>query len=300
MKHQLVVFIINGTKRLTKENKKIISLCESHADITVEKYSTLNTGHAKQLATDHAHRADVLIAVGGDGTFNELINGWMSNEHAKAVVGVLPNGTGNDFYRSAQLNYTAENFLNLILNEQHHPIDCVKIHRERFVRYFANIADIGFGGKVVHVLERQRKVFNGKIAYGLAILQTFIGFRSPKLHIKWDDGEFNGNVFLVAICNGELFGDGLYIHPGAELHDGKINVTLLKKISLFDYIKNLANLKNGIQINHPEASYFTTQSISIQVQDGKAAMEADGETVTETNVSIEIIHNGLQLLGYSK
>ena len=298
MKQQLVVFIINGTKRLTPINKSTIHLCENHPLLTVEKYTTLSTGHAKQLALDHAHRSDVLVSVGGDGTFNELINGWFANPHAKSVVAVLPNGTGNDFYRSAKLNCVGEKFIHSIVNEVHHPIDVAKLFNERYTRYFANIADIGFGGKVVFVLEKQRKLFKGKIAYGLAILRTFLGYRPPKLSIKWDNGEFTGSVFMMAICNGELFGDGLYIHPGALIHDGKLNITLLKKIGLLDYIKNLSNLRKGIHIDHPEATYFTTQHLTIQDIEGNASMECDGETVEEMNVSIELVHNKIRLLGY--
>ena len=299
MKQLLVVFIINGTKRFTSINKSTIHLCENHPLLTVEKYTTLSKGHAKQLAIDHAHRADILVSVGGDGTFNELINGWFANPHAKSVVAVLPNGTGNDFYRSAKLKCVEENFIDSIVNEIYHPIDIVKLSNENYTRYFANIADVGFGGKVVFTLERQRKLFKGKIAYGLAILRTFIGYSPPKLLVKWDNGEFTGRVFMMAICNGELFGDGLYIHPGAMIHDGKLNITLLKKIGLVDYIKNLSNLKKGIHIDHPEATYFTTQHLSIQDIEGNASMECDGEAVEEVNVSVEVIHNKIRLLGYT-
>jgi diacylglycerol kinase (ATP) len=104
---------------------------------------------------------------------------------------------------------------------------------------------------------------------------------------------------MMAICNGELFGDGLYIHPGAMIHDGKLNITLLKKIGLVDYIRNLSNLKKGIHIDHPEATYFTTQHLSIQDIEGNASMECDGEAVEEVNVSVEVIHNKIRLLGYT-
>ncbi len=299
MKQQLVIFIINGSKRLSKQTQATISACRSAANLSVECYTTTHKGHASALGREHAQRANVLVAVGGDGTVNEVINGWMGNQQPKSVIGILPNGTGNDFYRSAQLNYSPDGFVKAIVYEQFESVDLVKISGINSIRYFANIADVGFGGMVVNVLEKQRKVFNGKISYAVAILRTFLTYRAPKLHLKWDDGEFEGFTFMVAICNGEMFADGLFIHPEASIHDGRINITLLKKIGILDYIKNIKNLRSGKRINHPEASYFDCSKIEISVSEGVAGIECDGEAFPKGDLVIEVLPKAMHLLGYT-
>ena len=101
---------------------------------------------------------------------------------------------------------------------------------------------------------------------------------------------------MIAFCNGDMFGDGLYIHPGAKVNDGQLNVTLLKKIGLMDYVRNLKNLKTGKRINHPEAFYFVENELEISVSKGKAVTETDGEHLPSAEIRVSIVHAALELL----
>jgi diacylglycerol kinase (ATP) len=101
---------------------------------------------------------------------------------------------------------------------------------------------------------------------------------------------------MVAFCNGDMFGDGLYIHPGAKVNDGVLNITLLKKIGLLDYVRNLKNLKTGKRINHPEAFYFCDNEISMKVTKGKAVAETDGEHLPTAEIKVSIVPSALRVL----
>lgn len=159
-----------------------------------------------------------------------------------------------------------------------------------------NIADVGFGAAVVEVLNKQRKYLGGKASYALAILRTFLGFKTPILTIESPSLTYHGPVFMIAFCNGDMFGDGLYIHPGAKVNDGQLNITLLKKIGLMDYVRNLKNLKTGLQINHPEAHYFQENELKISVSQGKAVTETDGEHLPTAEINVSIMPMALELL----
>ena len=159
-----------------------------------------------------------------------------------------------------------------------------------------NIADVGFGAAVVEILNKQRKYLGGKASYALAILRTFLRFKTPHLTIQSPSYQYSGPVFMVAFCNGDMFGDGLYIHPGAKVNDGVMNITLLKKIGLMDYVRNLKNLKTGKRINHPEAFYFTENELSIMVSKGKAVTETDGEHLATAEIRVSIVPSAIQLL----
>lgn len=292
-------FIINGARRLTATAQKAIDRCKADERLEVHLLKTEKAKDAIQLA----HRCveekfDVVIAVGGDGTLNEVLNGIMLSKTKRPILGVLPNGTGNDFVRGTDLDLCVDELPAAILSSRTVDMDVAKVSSATGVRYFINIADIGFGGKVVQVLDKQRRFIGGKASYAIAILRAFMGYRRPELEITADAFKYKGSVLMVAICNGSIFGDGLTINPYARMNDGKLNVTLLGKVTLFDYVKNLSNLKSGKEIQHPEAQYLETTEISIRIMQGDAVGEMDGEYFSEGNCTIGVLPSEIKLLKY--
>jgi len=221
-----------------------------------------------------------------------------SNIEIKPMLAILPNGTGNDFVKSAKLNINHSDFINAILEKTGSHIDVGKIEINDKIHYFLNISDVGFGGTVISILDKHRKYLSGKISYSIAILRAFIGFRKPTLSIVTDDFEFQGKVLMVAICNGGVFGNGLTINPFAKIDDGVLNITLLGKVSLFDYIKNLRKLKAGIPISHPEAHYVETKKIEIKVIKRKVSSEMDGELLDGKVLIFTLIEKGVSIMHY--
>jgi diacylglycerol kinase family enzyme len=107
---------------------------------------------------------------------------------------------------------------------------------------------------------------------------------------------YAGPILLVAACNGPMFGDGLYIAPDALPDDGWMHVTLLGRVNFLDYVKNLARLKRKEKIRHLEAYYFRTKKVEVQITNGKAFTEADGELIGEGNITFEIEPASLRLI----
>ena len=291
-----IAFIVNGARPLNPSIQKTIDQCAVDTALIVQIGKTTREKEAGELSTKFSEEGvDLIVAVGGDGTVNEVMNGMMRASR-RPLLAIIPNGTGNDFYRSAFNNSTNGDFLSALKSPLIMSVDVGKIESHLGTQYFLNIADVGFGAAVVEILNKQRKYLGGKASYALAILRTFLSFKTPHLTIQSPSYQYTGPVFMVAFCNGDMFGDGLYIHPGAKVDDGVMNITLLKKIGLMDYVRNLKNLKTGKRINHPEAFYFTENELSIMVSKGKAVTETDGEHLATAEIRVSIVPSAIQLL----
>lgn len=294
-----IIFIVNGAKR---QSKKLISILDFFSNSTffskVEISLTQYPGHAKEIANINSINFDYIIAVGGDGTLNEVINGI--DLTSKIVVGLLPYGTANDFSRGQKLKFDAQFLFNLIKNDSFKTIDIGLVKSpdkvESINRRFINIADIGLGGFVTQeILKNKNKYLSGKIKYTQAILNGMIQYSKPEIKVV-GDYNYQGKVLTLAVCNGRYFGYGLCISPMANIQDKSLNITCIGNVSLMDYFKNLGKIKRGEIINHPEVNYSDMKSIDVFHNDKSCPIEVDGEFIGYTPVSIQILPQKLKFL----
>ncbi len=293
-----VAFIINGSKKLKKENQDLISLCVNHNDLLVDKKITTYPGHASEIAKELTKsNTKIIVAVGGDGTANEVLNGVMSfSTEERPIFYVLENGTANDFVRGELQNFKINNFIQSLCNQKNTSIDIGLVSTNQNIKYFLNIADAGIGGKVVQILDAQRKYFGGKFSYFSTILRGFLTYKKPDVCIKMNKIEIRGPILMLAVCNGKMFGDGLVIAPEAKKDDGFLSVALFSKVSIIDYLINLSRLKSGIKLDHQEVTYFKCQKIELSVKKGELFTETDGELFESGDVKFEIIPKAIRLL----
>lgn len=294
-----IIFIVNGAK---KRSKKLIGIFDVFSKSSffskVEVVLTQYPGHAKELASENDSKYDYMISVGGDGTLNEVINGV--DLSSNIILGLLPYGTGNDFSRGQNLQLDAHFLLNLIQNNSVKTIDIgwVKSLKNEFLinRRFINIADIGLGGYVSQkILKNNSKFISGKIKYAQAILKGIIQYSKPILKVE-GDFKYQGMVLTLAICNSNYFGYGLCIAPKADIQDKLLNITCIGNVSLWDYFKNIRNIKRGKIINHTEVNYITIKSINVFHVDVPCPVECDGEFIGYTPVTIKILPKQLKFL----
>jgi YegS/Rv2252/BmrU family lipid kinase len=294
------LFLMNGSKEVSTSLQRFLDTC---SQILGDQYHFIASNHGKELveiAKKHASHVDMMVAIGGDGTLNEILNGLLESESSELpILAIIPFGTGNDFYQSS---FFQKFHFDLFIDALTHPTvvltDIGKLVTEHETRYFMNIADIGFGGSVVLSLTEFRQKFGPRFSYGLAILKTFIGFKRP--HVSIDAGEFSykGELLLAAACNGSIFGNGLHIHPGASISDGKLNMTILAKVSLLDYVMNVWKVKHGKRIKHPEAHYFESNTLTLTSSSEELHAETDGEYIRGKSFEISIIPQRLKILSY--
>lgn len=294
----LIYCITNGNKKISARNQRVLTVLQEFFGAQFQIYNSVNPSDALSFIHTLSPECTHLIGVGGDGTFNVLINGVCkhSNPAFGPILGIIPNGTGNDFFRSAGFNKNY-NFLANIEEGSFERFDVGVLETTKEKRYFANITDIGFGGAVVLELQKFRKNFGPNFSYGLAIVKTFLNYKRPQVKLHSEDYQYAGELLLAAFCNGSIFGDGLHIHPGAKINDGQLKLTLLGKVSLLDYIKNVIKVKNGKKIKHSEAHYLPISfPISLSCDTDVLHAETDGEYIGGSHFTLDFYPGKLKLL----
>ena len=294
-----LIFIVNGAK---KPNKKLTEIFNFFTNSTffdkVEFVFTQYPGHATKVASENSTKFDYIVAVGGDGTLNEVINGIDLN--SKVKIGLLPYGTGNDFARGQKLQLNAQFLFELITTNSFKNIDIGFIKsldvESTLKRRFINIADIGLGGFVTqHILKNNNTFISGKLKYVQAIIIGMLKYSRAAINVD-GDYKFQGKILTLAICNGKFFGYGMCISPMANVQDNTLNITRIGDVSLLDYLKNLGKLKRGKLIEHPEVDYKTIQNINVYHQDKPCPIEVDGEFIGYTPVNIQVLAQKVKFL----
>lgn len=294
------LFLMNGSKEVSKPLQRFLDSCSR---ILGDHYHFVSSKQEKELveiARKNASNFDMIVGIGGDGTINEILNGLLTSKLAEVpILAIIPFGTGNDLYQSSFFQtFHFDLFIDALTNPTYVLSDIGKMVTENETRFFLNVADIGFGGSVVLSLSEFRQKYGPKFSYGLAILKTFVGFKRPQVSIEASHFSYQGELLLAAACNGSIFGNGLHIHPGASISDGKLNMTILAKVSLFDYVMNVYKVKRGKRIKHPEAHYFESNTLTLTSPSEEIHAETDGEYIRAKSFEISIIPQRLKILSY--
>ena len=297
------VFVVNNkNNRLAKVLPGIEKYFGLQKDLPPPEFRiTAGKQHAVQLAREAAENGcEFLIAVGGDGTLHEVINGVCQSTRAAAeypVIGLLPFGTANDFARTAGISPSFEILANYMRTRSIQKIDLGEIYRpeHRETRYFINIAGIGLGPEVIQGMEGATGRVGARLTYFLHIFRGFLRYRKKEVQCSASTWEWQGNLLQMAVANGKYFGNALCIAPDAQPANGQFEVAIFGDVRIWDYLKNLGKLKKGIRINHPEVSYHTAKEIKLKCKES-CGIEADGEYVGLLPATIRIRPKALSFL----
>ncbi len=255
----------------------------------------------RQLLTDGV---DTIVAVGGDGTLNEVVNGFFQDGKpvwAEAILGVLSLGTGADFIRTLNWPKDIPAALERLAQSKTKMIDLGLVHftgvtGESCERYFINIADFGIGGAVVDRVNRTTKRFGGRISFMWSIMATLFTFKNKVITFSLDDGVWHTEVlnnFIVG--NGRYFGSGLNPTPSAELDDGLFDVVTFGDFGFFEAIRNMSKLRRGEHLSHPKIHSYRAKKIAAHSED-LVFLDMDGECVGRVPVTIEIKTAALRIM----
>ncbi len=298
-----IAFLINGTAK-RKEILKL-KLINKFDNYQLSFHVSTYAGEAVEFAQEVINnRIDYLIVVGGDGTINEVVNGCMKCQKVlldTISIGVLPYGSGNDFSKSLGIKKDLDQLKKLIENNISGPVDIGKIDYinsddQRESRYFINITDVGIGGVAAEKLSKSRRLMGAKITYHKVILQSFFSYKPVEIDIKSDAIKWKGKILSLCMANGNYFANGMCIAPQANLSDGKIQLVIMGKVSIFDYIKNLSNVKKGKILEHPEITYVKVDSCIIDAKKRSCPIDMDGEFIGYAPLELKVIKAGLNFL----
>ncbi|MDD4646500.1 MAG: diacylglycerol kinase family lipid kinase [Bacteroidales bacterium] len=300
-------FILHGKVRGKKEIKESL-IAGFSLDYSVRFYETIHPRHAEHLTDLALHEGcDFVIAVGGDGTLNEVVNGYLNaggNDKFNASLGVLPLGTGNDFARNLKLNKSIGQLEHLVKSNQPRLLDAGKMEMKlpdgsTNTRFFDNIADLGFGAEVVarvNGVHLRKILLGGTLTFVLAILRTFSSYRHKNARITWDGFEWEGKVLCLVVAKGRYFGSGVGVAPGARPDDGMFEVVIFADLSIMDYLRYYSKLRRLEKIDHPEVTYHRTNKLCVESTGKPIIIEADGEIEGHAPVVFTCLPGALRFL----
>ena len=291
-----VICIQNSTRKPHRKQTRFLKACIDDSEIEFHHYSTEYANHAKELAEKAKGNCDVLLVIGGDGTLNEVVNGLCATPGKNPKIFLLPGGTGNDFHRNFIASDLSTQSPRNILSQKGEQVQIACLQTASEKRYFLNITDIGFGGNVVRELNLLRNKFGSGFSYFLAIIRTFFKYKKPVLTLSYNGIERTQTFFMLAICNGPVFGNGLIVSPGTNPRDKQFGLVILGDVSMIDYLRNLPNLWRGKRIKHPEIKYEITDEVTISSSLGDVSAETDGEFISSTNFHVSFHAEMLEFL----
>ncbi len=270
---------------------------------------TTHAGHARELAADLVDQgAELIIAVGGDGTLSEVADGLLSRGTAYAsMVGLatVPLGTGADFARGFGLVRSPEVVADRIAGGKPKAIDAGRmdydIEDAPPGRHFINVASVGVSAEIADSVERSRLTsrLRGRLAFYLHTVRHLLSCRFPRLRVRVD-GEivFDGPAAAVIVANGRWFGGGMMIAPKAEIDDGRLDIFVIKGRSRLELLKALGLVYSGRHVGHPACAMFAGRLVNIDAPDGDVVrVELDGALAAELPVRFEVLDRPITFHG---
>jgi YegS/Rv2252/BmrU family lipid kinase len=256
--------------------------------------------------------ADRIVAVGGDGTLHEVVNGFFEDDRPiapQAVLVHLPCGTGGDFRRALQVGNGLAS-AHQLRSPRIREIDLLRVRyasarNEAASQYVANVASCGLGGRVVQSVEQTPArlgarvgPLGGTLVYLGAILYGLATDRPHRLHIEIDGRDLGAvTARNVAIANGPAFGGGLRIAPRAAIDDGELDVVIIEDVSLRFLLSRAHRFYRGTHATLPGVHHLRGRRITLHPADetDPVWLEGDGELLGRLPASVEVMPRALRI-----
>lgn len=255
------------------------------------EYTVHNTeyaGHATELARELSRKPEAKILVfGGDGSFNEVLNGIENFENV--TLGIVPCGTGNDFVRASGHPTKIKEAIDLILKDNVGYIDYIDVGSRRCL----NVAGAGMD---VDVLLRYAamKAFRGKLKYYASLIDTLIHVKWHKLRLTIDGKTMDKSVFMIGVGNGTCIGGGMPICPDAKVDDGLLSVVIVNEMKKSRIPVELLGFLSGKHVKKDYTEVYSAKEVTVEVlDDGK--IELDGEVIDDKILECKVVHNVLKV-----
>lgn len=275
---------------------------------------------AQARAGDPSRGPAVVVAVGGDGTVHEVVNGlmawgaaeltsgqpwgaaeWTAGQPGGAVLGVLPSGTGCDFARGMGIGPSFEQALNQLRLGHRRNIDLGRVHKPgqpKRSEWFNNVASFGVTGEIVERIQRSRKWFGTKPTYLWAAVCALLRYRNAQVRLSLDGGEaIEARMKAVAIGNANYFGGGMCIAPDARVDSGQLQAAIFGDLGRIEAVRRLGETYAGRRIEHPHISYHDCRSLWAEPVGARSiGVELDGEAWGHLPARFEVVPAALQVI----
>lgn len=279
----------------------IKELCHFDYEFTTRK------GHATELTKNALKKGyKMIVSMGGDGTLNEVINGFFEDKkpiNRQAILGILPFGSGGDFIRTLCFERTYKKAIHRIRDGSTKWIDVglVEFENKKYnMRYFINTVQIGMGAIIMKKVNAKNRNLPSLARYLIGTFQGFFDYHNTKIQLVMDAKKPKTiNLTNLIVANGRYFGRGMQPAPQAELDDGLLDIIILKNLTLPRMIFSFPQmyLKTKHLASHNMETH-TIKNLTLTLVDSHQTIhtETDGENHGEGNLKISILPQSIRLL----
>jgi len=284
--------------------REIESRLRQRLGVPFDAAFTDHAGHATLLAREGASRYDCVVAMGGDGTINEVVNGLVDDHgplRPDLRLGIIPRGTGADFVRTLGIPRDLEGAAARIAQGNVRVVDLAKVHFRDFagqdtVRFFINEGEIGLGAAACQAVNRSSKRLGPRLTYMWSTLVTMLRYRDHWVTLTLDGGEpWRIHLSNAWLANGQYSGSGIHMAPRARLDDGLLDVVAIAHMGLIEKAVRLRKLRSGDFINQPGVTYTTARRIEAHSED-TVLIEVEGEPIGTLPATFEITGQRLKVV----
>ncbi|WP_080848639.1 diacylglycerol kinase [Cytobacillus gottheilii] len=272
MKRARIIYNPTSGREIFKKHLAEVLQKLENAGYETSCHATTGEGDATKAARQAVERRfDLIIAAGGDGTINEVVNG-IAEQDFIPKLGILPTGTTNDFARALHIPRDIEAAADIIAKGDSIPVDIGRIND----KYFINIAGGGRITELTYEVPSKLKTMLGQLAYYLKGIEMMPSIRSTEVSIEYDGKIFEGEamLFLVGLTNS--VGGFEKLAPNASINDGLFSLLILKKTNLADFIRIATLAVRGEHVNDPHVIYTQANRIKVHSTE-KVQLNLDGE-----------------------
>jgi diacylglycerol kinase (ATP) len=266
---------------------------------------TRERGHAERLAAAAGGLGhDRVVAVGGDGTIQEVVNGVLADGQLspdqRLSIGLVPAGSGNDLVRDLALPIDPIGALPAAFGDEERPIDvAVAEDAQGRIRHFVAAGGVGFDAQVAHVMFRHRMPWQkGRVGYFVSTFIELMRFRNRRLQLllRNDDGDVLTDriALLVAFANGPYLAGGMQICPDADLADGLLDLCVAGDLSRLEALRLLPGMYKGAHVGHPKVEFLRVRSVQFE-GDPDARVHLDGEPFGSIPLTVSVLPLALRV-----
>jgi diacylglycerol kinase (ATP) len=307
MKAKKIHVIINPVSAAGKTGRRqehILAAVEKYLGKKISFYVTRKPLDACESARQAVLEGnDLIVAVGGDGTIQEVVNGILSvaaRDNPSAELGILNCGTGHGFAQSLRLPDTLEEQLQFLSNGSSRSVDVCKIlytgnDGNPSSRFYVNECQIGIGSEVVRSVTASDKKLGGRLAFGFKTLCLLLRHPSQPIRVAIDGGpEIASRLIGVMAANGDYAGGGMNLAPKARFNDGKLDLLLIREQPLALRLWNFGRIYSGKHIGSSKIDYYQAARVVLS-SDETVSVGADGEVLGRLPCGIEVVPSALRV-----
>jgi diacylglycerol kinase (ATP) len=255
--------------------------------------------HLIELAAQAARDgAELVVAVGGDGTLSETVNGLMLAGGGSDVA-TIPLGTGMDFVRTYGIPTRFDDAVRTALDGATRRIDVGRVSYltwtgEAAERYVVNVGSVGMSAAVAQRANTMSKALGGRATFFYALVRVFLAWRNTEIEVTLDEARRSARMHDVIVANGRYHGGAMRLAPDAEPDDGLFDVLMIGDVNKIDFLTTAPKLYRGTHLSHPKVDLVKAHTVAVDARE-RLPIELDGEQVGTTPARFEIVPSALRV-----